>query len=69
MLQTFKFLAFKLSFRLRENLKDINYLWIDEEEKVGHAEEREKDQGGSDCPPHLYLQNVKILILKFLVSF
>ena len=35
------------------------YLWIDEEEKVGHAKEREKDESGSDCPPHLYFGNAE----------
>ena len=39
-------------------MKKKKHLWIDEEEKVGHAKEREKDEGGSDCPSHLHFGDV-----------
>ena len=35
------------------------YLWIDEEEKVGHPKKRKKNQRRSNRPPHLRLTNLR----------
>ena len=35
------------------------YLWIDEEEKVGHPKKRKKNQRCSNRPPHLRLTNLR----------